>query len=106
LVTGTSEWVNKVVLDIQHEDYNFFTNNCFHKNLKFRRMCKENGIEVWLVLDYGIQPSRRFPIRYPFIHMSSYIGDKRYEVTHVPEYVGPFGINGHDFEVRGSLWVW
>ncbi len=100
----TSDCVDSIVNLIRREYYNFFTNNCLHKNRRFKRLCKEKGIAVRLVLNYGIQPLRNHNISYPLLHVNAHIGDKKYEVTHTYEYVGLFGFNGHDFKVLKELW--
>lgn len=100
------EQVHDIAEKIRHEPFNTITNNCLIKSLRFKRACKEAGIDVAVVMTFGIVEFRRYGLhgRLPFIHTWAYVDHTRVEVARPLDQMSPWGT--YDIDLKSVIGIW
>jgi len=84
------EEAERIAEIIRHEEHHVFRSDCIGKSIKFKRMCREAGIPVRIVVCLGIERAKPFGFWMPWlpIHAWGEVEGKRIEVSR------PLGASG------------
>lgn len=106
LDSEVSEKAEQIAEQLRQEPYGVFSNNCFHKSLRFREQCLDLGIEVRAVFCIGIVRERWFGRQglYPKLHAWGDIGGRRIEVTRPIGVLGLYGSDARDIKPVIAIW--
>jgi len=100
------EFIDRLVHNLQQENWSMLKNNCFHKSIKFYRVCRARGLDAHILVGIGIQITRR-PIRIPFLsaHARGWVDGVEYEVSNDHDFVSVFGTNAHEYTNIIGIWI-
>lgn len=97
----------QVAEELRQEPWELFRNNCFHKSFRFRRQCRDLGIEARAVLCIGIVGEEWFgyQVLAPKLHAWGEVEGRRIEVARPLGDVGMFGADPRDIKPVIAIWI-
>lgn len=100
------EKTEQIAEQLRQEPWDKFSNNCFHKSLRFRKQCLDSGIEARAVFCFGIVREKWFGHQglYPKIHAWGDIGGRRIEVARPIGALGLYGSDARDIKPVIAIW--
>ncbi len=100
--------LHNIAEKIRHEPFHSLTNNCIIKSFKFRKACKNAGIDAAAVIAFGIVELNRFGLhgKFPFFHSWGYANHTRIEVARPLDERGPWGTYDIDLTSVIGIWIW
>jgi hypothetical protein len=88
------EKVEKIAEDLRHEPYVLFRNDCIGKSRRLKRICRDMGIQVKLVVCLGYARAKLFGrwVIIPVIHGWGEVEGQRIETSRPLGHSGVMGI--------------